>query len=281
MSISTNFPTIKPSLLLDFANVGALDPRITFTRSTTATYYDGVTTAKAEENLLTYSQEFDNAAWTKSNVAISGTNTVVAPDGTTTAEEVRDGAATAGHSLFQAYTVAAGTTYVLSCFLKNVDRQFAILAVSTGSGTWASAKFDLSAGTAGSTSAAGTGWSATSSSITSVGSGWYRCVLVFVAGNSASANARIGTATDGTTFTGGGSGLESYTGTDLKIASWGAQLERLTDARRSVGRLRLLGVVDGGRDDIGIGGPSLLVEMDTIGEEPVSVVRRVRVPVHD
>jgi hypothetical protein len=217
---------VRPSLLLDFANTKELDPRITFTRASTATYYDGKTVAKAEENLLTYSQEFDNAAWTKSNTAISGTNTIVAPDGTTTAEEMRDGTATAGHSVFQAYTVAAGTTYVFSCFLKNVDRQFATLAVSTGSGTWAAAKFDLSAGTAGSTSAAGSGWSTTSSSITSVGSGWYRCVLVFVAGNSASANARIGAATDGTTFTGGGSGLESYTGTDLKIAMWGAQLEQ-------------------------------------------------------
>ena len=38
MSLSSNFPTSKPSLNLDFANVGALDPRITFTRSSSATY---------------------------------------------------------------------------------------------------------------------------------------------------------------------------------------------------------------------------------------------------
>jgi hypothetical protein len=40
MSIQTNFPAIKPTLLLDFANVKALDPRITFTRASTATYID-------------------------------------------------------------------------------------------------------------------------------------------------------------------------------------------------------------------------------------------------
>jgi len=40
MSIQSNFPAIKPTLLLDFANVKALDPRITFTRASTATYID-------------------------------------------------------------------------------------------------------------------------------------------------------------------------------------------------------------------------------------------------
>jgi hypothetical protein len=40
MTIQSNFPAIKPTLLLDFANVKALDPRITFTRASTATYFD-------------------------------------------------------------------------------------------------------------------------------------------------------------------------------------------------------------------------------------------------
>jgi hypothetical protein len=40
MAIQSNFPAIKPTLLLDFANVKALDPRITFTRASTATYVD-------------------------------------------------------------------------------------------------------------------------------------------------------------------------------------------------------------------------------------------------
>lgn len=40
MSIATNFPSINPSLLLDFANSRVLDPRITFTRASTATYFD-------------------------------------------------------------------------------------------------------------------------------------------------------------------------------------------------------------------------------------------------
>ena len=40
MSLSLNYPTTGPSLMLDFANSGVLDPRITFTRASTATYFD-------------------------------------------------------------------------------------------------------------------------------------------------------------------------------------------------------------------------------------------------
>jgi hypothetical protein len=86
MSISNLYPSISPSLSLDFANVKALDSRISFTRTTTATYYNGVTTAKAEENLFLYSQEFNNAWWSKgANIALT-TNGATAPDGTATAE---------------------------------------------------------------------------------------------------------------------------------------------------------------------------------------------------
>jgi len=40
MVLGDDYPTILPSLNLDFANARTLDPRITFTRNTGATYYD-------------------------------------------------------------------------------------------------------------------------------------------------------------------------------------------------------------------------------------------------
>ena len=87
MSISANFPNVRPSLLLDFAQSQQLDSRVTFSRSTTAPYYDGKTSALAEQNLLTYSQTFSNAAWTKQNATITD-NFSIAPDGTTTASKL-------------------------------------------------------------------------------------------------------------------------------------------------------------------------------------------------
>ena len=72
---TADLPDIRPSLLLDFANSKTLDPRITFTRGSTATYWDGKTTAKAEENLFSKSQEFDHAYWNKARTDITANAT--------------------------------------------------------------------------------------------------------------------------------------------------------------------------------------------------------------
>jgi hypothetical protein len=227
MAIASNFPAIRPTLLLDFANTKRLDPRVSFTRASTGRYYDGVTVAKAEENLLLRSQEFNDAAWIPVSITVTA-NSTTAPDGTSTAETLDDGVATAAHNVNQLIGgVKGASTYVFSCFLKDVDRQFASIAVSSSPTTYAGAKFDLVAGTAGSTQAAGAGWSVTSSSITNAGGGWYRCVMVFVPDVSVTSfSVRVATATDSTTFTASERGLESYTGTNKQIYVWGAQLEQ-------------------------------------------------------
>lgn len=129
MSISQNFPAIRPSLLLDFANTERLDPRITFTRTTTATYYDGVTNAKAEENLLLRSQDY-SATWTVTNLTpVTGKT---APDGTSTATEFTAGAANA--VLTQGYTAIAGS-YTFSVFLRRVTGTGDI-QIAADNGTW-------------------------------------------------------------------------------------------------------------------------------------------------
>jgi hypothetical protein len=88
MAINTNFPNVRPSLLLDFANAQQLDPRVTFSRSTTAPYYDGKTSVLAEQNLLLNSNVF-NTTWVLSNLGTGGTAPTIAtttgtlPDGST------------------------------------------------------------------------------------------------------------------------------------------------------------------------------------------------------
>lgn len=100
-----NRPTVKPSLNLDFTK-GILDPRITFTRASTATYYgaDGLLkTAGVNEprfeydpltrqpkgllieeqrtNIQTYSSDFSqNRGW------VGTINAAISPDGTLTAD---------------------------------------------------------------------------------------------------------------------------------------------------------------------------------------------------
>jgi hypothetical protein len=71
--MANNYPTIRPSLNMNFAGMGVLPPDVTFTRaSTSGGYYDGRTVVKAEENLFLQSGDFTNAAWVKGRTTFAG-----------------------------------------------------------------------------------------------------------------------------------------------------------------------------------------------------------------
>jgi hypothetical protein len=219
MSIAQNYPNLKPSLLLDFANTEQLDPRITFTRASTATYY-GTQTAKAEENLLLRSQEFDNASWAKTGATVLADSTT-APDGTSTADTLTETATTETHRTNQSFVTIAGSTYVFSFFAKKgtgaAARDFVQALLSTtpfGSGS--EVIFNIATGAV--TQSTGV----VSSSITDVGNGWYRCVVIDTATTAASASLFIAGVTSGTEV-----GLQTYAGNaDANIFLWGAQVEQ-------------------------------------------------------
>lgn len=133
MAIETLYPAIRPSLNLDFANSKTLDPRITFSRASAATYYDGKTVAKAEENLLTYSQDFEQGAWAKGEATVTA-NTDVAPDGTATADSLTAAATVfaAGARVVQDKSSLPAGTYTFSVWLK---RKLGTGGVSLGMST--------------------------------------------------------------------------------------------------------------------------------------------------
>jgi hypothetical protein len=227
MAIQSNFPAIKPTLLLDFANTEQLDPRITFTRASTATYY-GTQTAKAEENLLTRSQELGVGAWSSTNATITA-NSTAAPDGTTTADTLIDDATSGAHVCAQVVTMTAGLVYTQSFFLKANTNNFAIVTLTSSvTNNYISAVVNLSTGAITQT---GTGTSATftSSSITSVGSGWYR-VVITGSTTSGFTRAEVGLAPAATGNTFATNGRIVYVGTGTSIFVWGAQLEQRSAA---------------------------------------------------
>jgi len=148
MTIRHLYPAVEPSLNLDFANSRKLDSRITFTRASTGTYTDEsgiIRTAAANEarfdhdgdgnslgllieesraNLLTYSQEFDDASWKRYSNSTGGgggltiiPNSGIAPDGTSTAYSstfnLNDGA-----QLYKNGTGLAGVEYTLSIWIR-------------------------------------------------------------------------------------------------------------------------------------------------------------------
>lgn len=225
MTIQANFPNVQPSLLLDFANARQLPPSVTFTRATTAAYYDGNTTAKAEENLVYYSQEFDNGVWTPVNTSIVANNTT-APDGTATADKVVIAANTSYHDAFaNSFPRVANQQYTHSIYVKAGTGIPAVYLYSNRDAVGLIAKFDISAGTYIG-NAGGDGYGAFDSySITSVGSGWYRITATFTAASNSYSTFTLGisTTTADTVVPIAGNG------TDFCYI-WGAQLEQRSSA---------------------------------------------------
>jgi hypothetical protein len=193
----------------------------TYVATTTAAYYgprfdyDPVTLAakgllieEQRTNLLTYSAQFDNAAWTKSNSTVTA-NAATSPDGTATADALIETTATGTHVTYQVFTFVAATAYTYSAYVKaNGRTKFDFASLS---GFSPGASFDLTAVTAtplGATSAA---------TITAVGNGWYFCTATRTsAGGSDQAQIRLVDAAGASTYTGNGTS---------GIFLWGAQLE--------------------------------------------------------
>jgi hypothetical protein len=161
---------------------------------------------ESRTNLLLYSEEFDNAYWTKSNVTIS-TNQIIAPDGTLTADKMVEDATLNQHRIFRAID---GSTKNVSIYAKAAERSYIGLFAAVGTRTY----FNLSAGTIGTVSSGST------ATIESVGNGWYRCSLY----NAHPTNSGlVQLSTDGTT--------ETYTGDGVSgVYIWGADLEAGTFA---------------------------------------------------
>ena len=209
-------PDIRPSLLLDFANSKTLDPRITFTRGSTATYYDGHTTAKAEENLLTYSQELDNGAWGKNDSAVSA-NSIAAPDGTTTADTVTaDGGSAIAHGVLSNTAISSAAATVSVYAKKGSQSVLQILFYGPASNIWQNYNLDNGSLGSGNSSHA----EQTAQSITDVGNGWYRCT---VSGDFSSSNATDILFAIKSSATSVRAATETNSGT---IYLWGAQLEQ-------------------------------------------------------
>jgi hypothetical protein len=69
-------------------------------------------------NLLLRSEQFDNAAWTKTNVTAPTANTIISPDGMTTAESLAD-SASGGSVANVTATVPTNNVYTFSVWLKS------------------------------------------------------------------------------------------------------------------------------------------------------------------
>ena len=203
---------VLPRMALDFTT-GVLDSRVTITRAlNTATRvnssglielvnanlprfdYDPVTLApkgllieEARTNLITYSEQLNNAAWIPSNITVTA-NATTSPDGTANAELLTPSSTSA--FIYQTIIMAVGS-YTYSVWLR--------------SGTGSNVSLNISANGSGVTP------NPTSTAIT-VTPQWQRFTLP-LSGLVATANIIIGSLTAGTWPSG------------ATIYAWGAQVE--------------------------------------------------------
>jgi hypothetical protein len=162
--------------------------------------------------------------WTNSNTTES-TNSVAAPDGTTTADTLVDAIANGVHRVTSGtITTVSGLVYTGSVYVKNGTKGFAALLIGdNGATTRFSAVVNLTTGVITDTETLGSPTS-TSSSITAVGNDWYR-VSVTMAAVSTSTEIQLCLSDSGTpTYA---NAVPTYNATDTTGTAyfWGAQVE--------------------------------------------------------
>jgi hypothetical protein len=189
---------------------GGFTPASLFSAGEQGAWYDPTDVSISwRRNLLTYTEQFDNAAWTKVNATVTA-NATVAPDGTTTADKLVSAVGALHERAEQAVTIAASTAYTFTVYAKADGANFAGFRVAQDAAP--SVWFDLVNGTVGTVES---GWSA--AVITAAGNGWYRCKATYTT---------VGTSYTFRIFLSGSNGDSIFTGDGIKgLFLWGAQLE--------------------------------------------------------
>jgi hypothetical protein len=165
-------------------------------------------------NLALQSSSFDSASWSKSNSSVTA-NSTTSPSGITDADTLTADGTSNRHEVTQLISFTSGLAYTFSVYIKKNTNDFAQLTL--GGVAFSSlpfANFNVNNGTLGST-----GGSATST-ITSVGNGWYRCTLTATATATQGDRVYLVMTTSPTSIR-----RESNT-LSTSVYLWGAQLEQ-------------------------------------------------------
>jgi hypothetical protein len=166
---------------------------------------------KQSTNVLSYSEQFDNAWWTKGFGSVTA-NATTSPDGTTNADKFAEDSTNNNHYFGDDTTSAtSGQLVTFTIFAKASERSWIAMRIYNGSGSvigW----YNIGSGTLGTIGGGGI------ASITSMGNGWYRCALTVTMASSSVFLPYVFLSTGDTILT--------YTGTSGSgVFVWGAQAE--------------------------------------------------------
>ena len=165
----------------------------------------------ARYNLLTKTEQFDDAAWSKVGAQAITANAIAAPDGTQSADKLRPSAVSDLQAVYQVSTFTA-TSYTISISAKAAEYSWLFIRVDgvANGYVW----FNLGNGTVGTTAANRT------PTISSQGNGWYRCTVSWVSiGGSGNVLIGASNADNVNTFAGDGTSGIYIWGADLRVAN--------------------------------------------------------------
>jgi hypothetical protein len=248
MSVKQNFPTIRPTLNLDFAGSQVVDSRITFTRASAATLTDaqgilktvrdnkpridfdpstgeckGLLIEEQRTNRVNYSSEFNNSYWQIDSGGTLIPNQAISPDGSLTADLVRE-TASSGISprliKTNPWSDLSGVTFTFSVYVKSFGTKRNVFMLCQESANAFYAHFDIVAGTVVQVSNSGSGV-LVGANIENEGNGWFR---ISITGSIPSSEIYMMTQTETVGST--GFGAPSYTGDGSSgVFYWGSQVE--------------------------------------------------------
>ena len=229
----SDFPTIRPTLDLNFAATKTLDRRITFTRDSIGTYIDelgvlkyapnntprfdhdpdtgeslGLLIEESRTNLIAHSNFSSN--WSLYSSTLVSDSSIISPDGGTSAYKIVEDSSL-GVFHFISYGLTMGSEpYTISVWLKAAERTEGSIFITQGGNN--GARFNLSNGTI--ISVFGNGNTA---SIKDYGNGWYRCSVTNNGSSDVENSIRIGP---------NGGAVSAYDGDGSSgIHVWGPQVE--------------------------------------------------------
>jgi hypothetical protein len=221
---------VLPKLALDFTTAN-LDSRVTLTRSgDTATRVNssgyievvnantprfdyspvtllcnGLLIEESRTNVLTYSNTFSNAAWSKLLLTV-GASSETSPGGTSDASLLTGTTGGGGYLYVTSPYATSAVGHSASIYMKKGTGTSAILYfVTAGNGNGGSCNFDLNTGVASTPINYGSVTN-TTATITPAGNGWYKCSISL-------------TATAGNYF------IQLQTIGTITLSIWGAQVE--------------------------------------------------------